>query len=175
MKRLRSIFFLLLCGGFFLTFALGSSSGATSSTDSEGTQSEKHELKTYKINEDIYITNNSGKYRVKFTSIKETNDRNQFSDTQANKVVVIEYEYENMTLEDDLFISDTTNFKAYDKENNQLETYPVDTKYSSNVSKGRKTTASVAYALNSDSNYVELEFYDNVWNSKPDCKLIFEW
>lgn len=175
MKKFRSIFLLLLCGGFFLTFALGSSSDATSSTDSEGTQSEKHELKTYKLNEDIYITNNSGKYRVKFTSIKETSDRNQFADTQANKVVVIEYEYENMTLEDDLFISDTTNFKAYDKENNQLETYPVDTKYSSNVSKGRKTTASAAYALNSESNYVELEFYDNVWNSKPDCKLVLEW
>lgn len=175
MKKIRSIFLLLLCGGLFLTFAIGSSSGASSSSDYDGTKSETHDLKTYKINEDIYITNNSGKYRVKFTGIQETSDRNQFSDTIANKVVIIEYEYENMTLEDDLFISDSTNFKAYDKENNQLESYPVDIKYASNVSKGRKTTASVAYALNSDSNYIELEFYDNVWNSKPDCKLVLEW
>ena len=54
MKKLRSIFLLLLCGGFFLTFALGSSSDATSSTDSEGTQSETHDLKSYKINSHRY-------------------------------------------------------------------------------------------------------------------------
>ncbi len=41
----------------------------------------------------------------------------------------------------------------YDKENNKLETYPADTKYASSVGTGRKTTASEAYALN--SNYIE--------------------
>ena len=66
-------------------------------------------------------------------------------------------------------------FKLYDKENNQLETYPVSTKYPSTISKGRKTTASVAYALNSDSNYIELEYYDNMFNSKANCKVVFEW
>ena len=38
----------------------------------------------------------------------------------------------------------------YDKENNKLETYPADTKYASSVGTGRKTTASEAYALNSN-------------------------
>ena len=43
----------------------------------------------------------------------------------------------------------------YDKENNKLETYPADTKYASSVGTGRKTTASEAYALN--SNYAQTQ------------------
>ena len=175
MKKLKNLFLLLLCSIMFLTFAVGSgSSNVTTSTSSDGTQSSTSDLATYKLNDDIYVTNNSGKYRVKFTKIYETSDRNQFSDTQANRVVIIEYEYENISLEDDLYISELS-FKSYDKENNNLETYPVNTKYPSNISKGRKTNASVAYALNSDSNYIELEFYDNMFNSKANCKVVFEW
>ena len=86
----------------------------------------------------------------------------------------IEYEYENISKEDDLSVSEF-NFKLYDKENNQLETYPITTKYGTSISKGRKTTASVAYALNSDSNYIELEYYDNMFNDKANCKIVFEW
>ncbi|MBR2240265.1 MAG: DUF5067 domain-containing protein [Clostridia bacterium] len=174
MKKLKNLFLLLLCSIMFLVFAVGSGSNVTTSTDSNGTQSSTNNLATYKLNDDIYVTNNSGKYRIKFTKISETSYRNPYSDKQANKVVLIEYEYENISQEDDLYISEF-DFKLYDKENNQLETYPADTKYASNVSKGRKTTASVAYALNSDSNYIELEFYDNMFNSKANCKVVFEW
>ena len=175
MRKLKNLFLLLLCSIMFLVFAVGSSSSnVTTSTNSDGTQSSTHDLAAYKLNDDIYVTNNSGKYRVKFTNIYETSSRNQFSDKQANRVVIIEYEYENISLNDDLYISELS-FKLYDKENNQLETYPADTKYPSNISKGRKTTASVAFALNSNNNYIELEFYDNMFNSKANCKVIFEW
>ena len=33
----------------------------------------------------------------------------------------------------------------------------------------------MAYALNNDQNYVELEYYDNVFNSKYDSKFKIEW
>lgn len=174
MKKLKNLLLLLLCSIMFLVFAVGSSSNVTTSTNSDGTTSSTNELTTYKLNEDIYVTNSSGKYRIKFTKITETSERNEFSDKQANRVVIIEYEYENISQEDDLYISEM-DFKLYDKENNQLETYPLSTKYPSNISKGRKTTASVAYALNSDSNYIELEYYDNMFNSKANCKVVFEW
>lgn len=174
MKKLKNLLLLLLCSIMFLVFAVGSSSNVTTSTNSDGTTSSTNELTTYKLNEDIYVTNSSGKYRIKFTKISETSERNEFSDKQANRVVIIEYEYENISQEDDLYISEM-DFKLYDKENNQLETYPLSTKYPSNISKGRKTTASVAYALNSDSNYIELEYYDNMFNSKANCKVVFEW
>ena len=175
MKKLKNLFLLLLCSIMFLVFAVGSSSSnVTTSTNSDGTASSTNDLANYKLNDDIYVTNNTGKYRMKFTNISETTERNEFSDTQANRVVVIEYEYENISKEDDLSVSEF-NFKLYDKENNQLETYPITTKYGTSISKGRKTTASVAYALNSDSNYIELEYYDNMFNDKANCKIVFEW
>ena len=175
MKKIRSILLLLLCGGVFFVCALGSSTNSTSSTDSEGTKSEPKEIKTYKVGEDIYVTNNDGKYRIKITQVEETDKRNQFSEKEAKKVVLISYEYENMTLEDDLSISEL-DFKLYDKDNNKLESYPdTSQKYGGAVSTGRKTTAIDAYALNNDNNYIELEYYDNMFNSKPDFKVVLEW
>lgn len=174
MKKIRSFIALLLCGVLYFMLAVGSGSTATTSSDANGTTSSKKEITTYKLNEDIYVTNEKGKYRVKFTNVTETDYRNSYSDVKADRVVIVEYEYENMSIPEDLFISELS-FKPYDKDNNQLETYPADTKYSGAVSTGRKATASVAYALNNDNNYIELELYDNMFNDKADCKVILEW
>lgn len=174
-SKIKSLLILLLCGVVYFTFVVGSGSDVTTTSSDTGTQSKTSEVAKYKLNEDIYITNNTGKYRLKFTGVTETSDRNQFSDKVANRVVIISYEYENLTLPDDLFIS-STDFKLYDKENNSMETYPAgDVKYASAVGTGRKTTASEAFALNSDSNYIELDYYDNMFNSKADCRVILEW
>lgn len=172
MSKLKYLVLLLICGIVYFMLAVGSSSDSTSvSSNSDGSG----ETTIYHLNEDIYITKSTGKYRVKFTNIKETKERNRYSDKEAKRVIVIDYEYENIDQESDLYVSDVTNFKLYDKDNNVLETYPVDIKYATSIGKGRKGSASVAYALNNDSNYIELEYYDNTWNSSPDCKVIFEW
>ena len=171
-KKLINSLLLLLVGVMFMVFAVGS--GSDVSTSTSGNKASTGDLTTYKLNDDIYVKGNSGEYRIKFTKIYETKERNQYSDKTANRVVIIEYEYENISRDSDLYVSEM-DFKLYDKENNQLETYPVNTKYGSSVSKGRKNTASVAYALNSANNYIELEYYDNVFNNKPDCKVVFEW
>lgn len=170
MKKIRSLIALLLCGVLYFMLAVGSGSTATTSGDANGSTAQS----TYKLNEDIYITNSHGKYRVKFTGITETEDRNEYSEKEANRVVLIEYEYENVDMDEDLYVSDI-NFKVYDKDNNSMETYPVDYKFPSNIGSGRKATASIAYALNNDNNYIELEFYDNCFNDKADCKVILEW
>ncbi len=145
------------------------------SGNSNTTSKEEESKKVYNLNEDVYLKNSSGEeYRLKITSVSETNDRNEFSDVIANRVVLISYEYENISMEDDLNIS-SFNFKVYDKDNNSLETYPVSVTYSDSVGKGRKTSGSVAYALNNDSNYLELEYYDNIFYSKSDCIFKLEW
>jgi hypothetical protein len=171
-KKIINCLLLILVGITFFVFAAGSGSNVTTSTS--GGSGSTADIATYKLNDDIYVKSSSGEYRVKFTNIYETKERNEYSDKTANRVIIIEYEYENISKEDDLYVSEM-DFKLYDKENNQLETYPVSTKSGSSISKGRKTTASEAYALNSDNNYIELEFYDNYFNSKPDCKVVFEW
>lgn len=164
---------IILC--FIMMFALvGCDSDAETSTSPSGTSSTENTKKSYGLNEDVYITNSSGEYRLKITGITETSDRNEYSDKVADRVIIISYEYENISLEDDLLVDDW-DFKVYDKDNNVMETYPVDTKYGSSVGQGRKATATMAYALNNDSNYVELEYYDNIWNSKSDCIFKLEW
>ena len=135
---------------------------------------EKKEITTFKLNEDAFIKTDEGEYRIKFISITETEERNEFSEKEAERVIVIEYEYENISQADDLFISDM-NFKLYDKGNEKLETYPAGAdKYPSSISTGRKTTANEAYALNNENNYIELEFYDNFFFS-ANAKFILEW
>lgn len=173
MKRARSLFLLALCGVFFFAIALGSSADSSTSSDSGGTSSSKNELKTYALNEDIFVSNSTGKYRIKFTGIKETKERNQFEEP-ADRVVVLSWEYENLSIEDDLLVSDL-NFKLYDNDNNILDTYAISTKFGDSVGKGRKASASEAYALNNASNHIELEFYDNMFNSSPTCKVNLEW
>lgn len=163
MKKLKSLLLLLLCGIMFLTFAVGSSS-----------DSPKKSLERYNINDDIYITNSDGRYRIKITNVSETSYRNSYSDVKADRVVIIEYEYENLTMDDDLYISQYLNFKAYDKDNNELESYPADTKYGGSIGKGRKSTASIAYALNNDNDYIELEYYDNFLKD-ANCQIILNW
>lgn len=165
--------FLILVMFLVLFNLTGCDSNATTS-GTQGSTTPNVTKKTYGLNEDVYITNDSGEYRLKITKIKETSERNQFSDKEADRVVIISYEYENISLDRDLYISDY-DFKVYDKDNNSLETYPVDIKYSDSVGVGRKSTGEMAFALNNDNNYLELEFYDNMWNSSSDCIFKLSW
>ncbi|HFE9686811.1 TPA: DUF4352 domain-containing protein [Clostridium perfringens] len=120
------------------------------------------------IGETAYINNNNGvkSMAVTIDNVKLTEERNQFSEKEAEKVVVIEYTYENIACEENLYVFDS-NFKVYDASGNVLETYPAGAeKYPQAISKGKKCTANMSFALNNESNNLELEFYDNMFNGK---------
>lgn len=178
-KAIYSMVSVLLVG-VFLFFAAASSSDAE--TASGGTDSAKEtqaataaKMPSYGLGEVVTVKTSSGEYNVKITKVEETSDRNQFSDKQADRVVLISYEYENVSYQRDLSVSDM-NMKVYDKENNLLESYPASgTKYGSSIGTGRKSSGIDAYALNCDANYLEIEFYDNMFNSAADCKFVLEW
>lgn len=179
MKKVLSALMAVLVICTFSFFAIASGEDAETSSNGEDgagtTASQESKMPEYKLNETVTVKTGQGEYTVKMTGVKETADRNQFSDIKAKKVILISYEYENKTYADDLSVS-SMNMKVYDKENNLLETYPASgTKYGSSVGTGRKSNGVIAYALNSDSNYVEIEFYDNMFNSSADCKFILEW
>lgn len=113
------------------------------------------------------------KYNVTINSVRLTDERNQFADKQFEKVAVIEFTYQNLNSDEDVYISGT-NFKAYDEEGNILSAYPKGvTKYPQGVSKGRKCTAEMSLGFNK-GNKLELEFYDNMFNDKSDTKFIVE-
>ena len=135
---------------------------------------EAKEVKKFGINETVLIETSEGSYKLTITGITETKDRNMFSDVDPAKVVIISYDYENIDYADSVNISDF-NFKVYDKGNNSLESYPADTKYSDSISPGRKASASVAYGLDNAENYIEIEFFDNMFSSKSDAIFALMW
>lgn len=138
------------------------------------TSSAEEKVNSYKIGDEITLTNNNGEYKLIITGVEETSERNQFAEKKPNRVIVISYSYENISLSDELYIG-SANFKAYDKENYLMDTYPaVLGEYPSSISVGRKAAAKMAYGLDSEENYVELEFYDNMFMDS-DCKIILEW
>lgn len=131
----------------------------------EKTEEDKRPLS---IGETAYINDENGVKSMAITidNVKLTDERNQFSEKEAEKVVVIEYTYENIADEENLYVFDS-NFKVYDASGNVLETYPAGAeKYPQAISKGKKCTANMSFALNNESNNLELEFYDNMFNGK---------
>lgn len=131
----------------------------------EKTEEDKRPLS---IGETAYINDKNGVKSMAITidNVKLTDERNQFSEKEAEKVVVIEYTYENIADKENLYVFDS-NFKVYDASGNVLETYPAGAeKYPQAISKGKKCTANMSFALNNESNNLEIEFYDNMFNGK---------
>lgn len=141
----------------------------------------RQEKKTYHIGDEILVETDEGSYSLCITGVSETSDRNQFSDKQADRVIIIDYRYENIShatefgdyYNDELHIGDF-DFSMYDADGEVLETYPVDTKYAQAVSVGHKSSGQMAYALNNSQNYIEAEYHDNMFMGS-DFTIILEW
>lgn len=154
------------------------SSEPTSNSDTSDSNSEKstEEEKIAGLGDKVYISDSNGVKIMALTlnSAKLISERNQYSDTQVKKVVEIEYTYENIGSDETIYVSDS-NFKIYDKSGYILSTYPAGAnKYPQEISKGKKCTANMSFALNADSNELEVEFYENMFNSKSDATFKIE-
>lgn len=133
-------------------------------------QVKKQDKTIYSIGDTINIKSSNGEYNLCITGVTETSDRNEFSDIQADRVIIIDYMYENIEYNvefgdyqnNELSISDW-DFSMYDADGNILETYPADTKYAKAVSPGHKSSGQMAFALNNDTNYIEAEYHDNMF------------
>lgn len=179
MKKFLSLIMAALVICSFTFMALGSGTDAETSSNGTGTDtsnaSNTSDIPVYGVGESVSLKTSTGEYTVKITSVEETTKRNQFSDVKADKVILVAYEYENVSYTNDLSVS-TMNMKVYDKDSNLLESYPaLEQKYGSAVGTGRKSNGVAAYALNNENNYIEIDFYDNIINSKADCRFKIEW
>lgn len=163
MRTMKKILFIICC-----IFAITGCGGKTESDNlNQGNQ-------TYKLNDTINLENSKGKMALKFLSVTETEDRNEFWHDGSKRVIFIKYYYENINLNDDFYI-DENNFKIYDKENRILETYPLNVDSAPAISAGRKATHEIAYGLNSDENYIEIELKSQKDNTHLNKKVILEW
>lgn len=157
-----------------LTLFIGCDGAKNNIIDSEENSKSRKEIKTYKMNDEIQISNSNGEMKIKFLNVTETNERNEYCKIVANRVIIIELQYENISIDNDIFL-DESNLKIYDKNNNLLETYPVEVSFANGVSIGRKNTYKIAYALNSNENYLEVELWSYVDNKNLNKKIILEW
>ena len=147
----------------------GTEQESTESSESSDTTSDKT---IYHIGDVIDVKSDNGEYKLCITKVTETDERNEFSDTQADRVVIIDYEFENVDYNvefgdyknNELSISDF-DFKMYDADGNVLKTYPASTDYAQAVSPGHKSSGQMVYALNNATNYIEAEYSDNIFMS----------
>lgn len=153
---------------------VGCDSEKNNTIDDKKNSNSIKKIETYKMNDDITISNSNGKMKVKILNVTETSKRNEYSNISANRVVIIELQYQNISIEDDIFI-DENNLKVYDKNSNLLEVYPVEISFANGVSIGRKNTYKIAYALNSNENYLEVELWSYVDSKNLNKKIILEW
>lgn len=126
-------------------------------------KSDKKEVKEMTLNVPFTVETKSGNYNLTIEGAHTTDERNQFSDITANKVVVLDYSYENISFgtdsNQDLYI-DGSAFQVLDDEGNVLDTYPVsdENRIPKATPVGGKSKGAVAYALNTDSKNLNVTF-----------------
>lgn len=132
---------------------------------------------TYKLNE--YITDKSkmfdnGDYRLSFTNVQETEERTDPETINADKVIVLTYEYQNISIQDDFYTCYCW-FKVKDSAGNELEMYPISRNNADRINIGQQGIGKSAYALNSDTNKVIVEYYGESSFDNLICKFELEW
>lgn len=133
-----------------------------SDSDLESKQEEQN--KVYGLNETWTV---DGLWSLTFTSVTQTEERNQYSDKTPAQVIYLNYDYENIGYQNDLqdlFIG-STSFQIIDSAGKIAETYPLtSTTYPQQIPVGAKCVgAQECIALNNASDNIKIivSLYDN--------------
>ena len=152
------------------------SSTTTQTTDGVVEKPEtKEEVKESKIERvglgDTLVVSEDGVdlYEITFDNAFLTDERNQFSDDTSENVIVLEYTYKNLSVEDGLNVFEGTDFRVYDANGAALSTYPAGAElYGGTVFVGRSGTSQEAFGFNGDPQQtLEIEIYDSLFNATP--------
>ena len=135
----------------------------------------KEEVKESKIERvglgDTLVVSEDGVdlYEITFDNAFLTDERNQFSDDTSENVIVLEYTYKNLSVEDGLNVFEGTDFRVYDANGAALSTYPAGAElYGGTVSVGRSGTSQEAFGFNGDPQQtLEIEIYGSLFNATP--------
>ncbi len=128
---------------------------------------EKEEI-IYKIGDRVVFDD---EYALTIVGVTETEQRNEFSEKEVEQVLIIEYQYENLSSDDEIYISDME-FKLVDEGGNMMDTYPVEAFHSPEYTpKGTKTLASFAVGTTESSGSIVMHYYDNFFSSNSICSF----
>ena len=115
----------------------------------------------------LLITKKNNHFFLTMTDIFFSKERNQDCPIEAKKIIVIQGKIENTN---HAIISLTSNnFFVYDKSGKRLSLYPLfDTQEALiQIPMGRHETFQYTYALNDESNDIEIEYFPDITWEKP--------
>lgn len=175
------IIVIIIFGVFLIALLSGDDSGSGAENTTNNSQvdnvQQNDDEKVYGIGDTVTVHTSRGDYSLKFTGVRETTKRNEYADDNPQRVVILEYEYKNISFDSDVVVS-YLYFRAYDNDGNALTVYPdTSIKHTTNISQGKTATASVAYGLDSDDNVVTVDFYNITMESihNAECSFNLTW
>lgn len=107
----------------------------------------KEEIPEFLLGKEILLESlDGGKYGITFNKVKKTDKRNTFASNNIQDVIIIDYKFENYSVNNELLISEGIDFKVYDSNNNLLTAYPIiqSVEYPTPASQGVVSHGSVA-------------------------------
>ena len=128
------------------------------------------------VSDEATLQAQEGNYTLKITKVLEVEPNPKEAEPpKADSVAIVVYEYTNDDIAHGLVIGNT-HFKAYDSKGKELEQYPQKDLFEpSDVGASGTFTASVAFALNNDNDYLKIEYYKDISAKKPDVIFEQEW
>ena len=128
------------------------------------------------VSDEATLQAQEGNYTLKITKVLEVEPNPKDEETpEAKSVAIVVYEYTNDDIAHGLVIGNT-HFKAYDSKGKELEQYPQKDLFEpSDVGTSGTFTASVAFALNNDEDYLKIEYYKDISAKNPDVVFEQEW
>ena len=116
------------------------SNDSSNSNSSNSSSSAAPETKTYAVGDTVTMKNSDGtdKLKVTINGVTLTTDRNQYADKNPAQVVIIDYTYENVGSDSDIYYSSSC-IKVTDEKGNLCDTYPLSlNEYPKSTPKGSK-------------------------------------
>ena len=124
--------------------------------------------KMFKVGDIIEIKTGEGAYTLSIDKAEKISDRNQFDETKPADVYKITYTYSNISLADNLYISES-DFGLIDSSGTMGFTYPGSTsKYPNETVKGAKCTAEMTLASHTSGDQIILTYRDNFFSDSAD-------
>ena len=116
------------------------------------------------IGDTITVFTSNGDYEITFTDTYFTEYRNEFEELQPENVLVVEYEYTNISYEpliaDGLYIMHGLDYQIYGQDGFSLDTYPYYPLDGDSVSVGRSSVGSDSFHVNNGQTHFEIEIAD---------------
>lgn len=142
--------------------------GSEKESEAEKEELEQEEI-LYGIGDRIVFED---RYALTIVGVTETEERNEFSEKQVEQVFIMEYLYENLASEEEIYISEME-FKLVDEGGNMMNTYPVEAVHTPEYTpKGAKTLASFAVGAVEASGSIDVHYYDNFFSSEADARFL---